>query len=265
LKFKDWHHWLSDLFILAGFSLLLFVCLFWVRTALAAQQIEAQPYLISTLELDVPLPTPTATPFAIPTATPMQAINSTDVADSDAISSAPELEQSDDNTARKPTAGRITWIDIPRLDVKRAVVPLKLINNGKQVDWNTDALFATRNRPDLVGHLVTSVNPGDGGNIVLAGHNYNNGGAYWNGVFVNLKKLKPGDTITVSTENGEQYSYLVQKVKQVPWTKLTKNELEKHQKYFWPTPHEQLTLITCGGTNLWSWSARVYVVAFPSN
>lgn len=307
----DWRRWLSDLFILGGFALLVFVVLFWVKSTLAAQQVEARPYLVSTLSRDFPLPTPTTVPTSLPTPTPMEASPPTEIPSPMPTDASPQtqvvgglaptvtvLEVASDSLPNPeptpegslassevqasepltttvdtqptveiptpaPSAGPVVRIVIPRLKVNRVVVPLGLITRGRSVDWNTDALFATRNRKDLVGHLVTSVNPGDGGNIVLAGHNYNNGGNYWNGVFVNLKKLKPGDLIKLYTQNGGEFSYSVQRVKQVPWTQKTGSELEKHQNYIWPKPHEQLTLVTCGGANLWTWSARVYVVALP--
>ena len=97
---------------------------------------------------------------------------------------------------------------IPRLDIDRAVVP---------IGWNTEKLFASQNRPDLVGHLKTSVNPGNGSNVVLVGHNYNNSGHNWTGVFHELKNLKPGDKIKVYTQNGGKFIYKVKKVKQIPW------------------------------------------------
>jgi LPXTG-site transpeptidase (sortase) family protein len=143
------------------------------------------------------------------------------------------------------------------------VVTIDLRQSGQgQLEWNTDSLFANANRSDLVGQLATSVNPGDGGNIILVGHNYNNGWN-WAGVFVNLDNLAPGDKIVLHTESGGAFDYQVQKVKKVPWQQQNAAELEKHEKYIWPTEREQLTLVTCGGSYLTSWSARIYVVAVP--
>jgi len=71
---------------------------------------------------------------------------------------------------------------IPSIRVDRAVVPIGLRKDSSgQLQWNTDKLFATNNRLDLVGQVAVSVNPGDGGNVVLMGHNYNNSGAAWSG------------------------------------------------------------------------------------
>ena len=97
---------------------------------------------------------------------------------------------------------------IPRLGVDRAVVPLGFTKSSEGgVDWNTDKLFATANRKDLIGQTITSVNPGEGGNIVLMGHNYDNGYYAWEDAFVNIKSLTPGDQIIAYTEGGGEYHY----------------------------------------------------------
>jgi LPXTG-site transpeptidase (sortase) family protein len=111
-----------------------------------------------------------------------------------------------------------------------------------------------------VGQTLTSLDPGQGGNIVLVGHNYNMGWYAWEGVFVNLKKLKPGATIILHTKNGGVYQYTVTKVVQVPYVARTAAELNQHLRYLGPTSDERVTLVTCGGA-FGSWSARIYVVA----
>jgi LPXTG-site transpeptidase (sortase) family protein len=163
-------------------------------------------------------------------------------------------------------SGPIVRLVIPSLNIDRAVIEVGLKKtNGNQLTWNTDMLFSTNNRSDLVGQASTSVNPGDGGNIILIGHNYNNGWYSPEGVFVNIHQLKQGSKILVYTRDGGEYQYEVKLVKQVPWREQNGNELEKHHKYLWPTENEQLTLVTCGGANFGIWSARVYVVAIPKN
>jgi len=141
------------------------------------------------------------------------------------------------------------------------VVPLKQYRDKSgQIQYDTDSLFATSNRLDLVGQVITSTNPGDGSNIVLVGHNYNRGWYAWEGVFVNLKKLKPGDKIVLHAKDGSKHQYNVTKVLQVPWTYKTAAELEKHLKYLGPKSEERVTLVTCGGA-FGVWSARIYVIA----
>jgi hypothetical protein len=163
-----------------------------------------------------------------------------------------------------PASNPIVYIEIPALQIKRAVVPVGLrADNSGAMSWDTDAIFATNNRPDLVGHLVGSAYPGQGGNVILIGHNYNQVDYGWEGVFVNIKTLQAGDRILIRGEDGREYSYLVELVKQVPWRTGSANELEKHFKYLGPVKSERLTLVTCGGANIWPFPARVYVVAVP--
>jgi hypothetical protein len=163
------------------------------------------------------------------------------------------------------STGRVVRLVIPRLGVDRAVVLLGFTTSSQgTADWNTDKLFATANRKDLIGQTITSVNPGEGGNIVLMGHNYDNGYYAWEDAFVNIKSLTPGDQIIVYTEGGGEYHYSVQLVKKVPWREENAAEAAKHYKYLGPTPSEQLTLVTCGGANVWPWQARLYVVAVPA-
>ena len=163
-----------------------------------------------------------------------------------------------------PQTQPVVRIEIPALNVQRAVVPVGLkADRTGQLEWDTDQLFATRNREDLVGQLIASLNPGQGGNIILIGHNYDQGIFAWNGVFVNLKTLQGGDKIIVSTADGGRWVYIVQLVKKVPWNKKNAEELEKHMKFLGPSESERLTLVTCGGANIYPWPARIYVVAVP--
>ncbi len=165
-------------------------------------------------------------------------------------------------TMASPRSAPPVRLQIPRLGIDRAVVQLnyKAAANG-DLTWDTDSLFATASRPDLVGHLIGSANPGAGGNVVLSGHNYNRGRANWRGVFVDLARLQIGDPITVTVAGGKQFAYRVQQVTSVPWRTQSDAEWQQHQVFLGSTDHEQLTLVTCGGANLWPFPARVYVVA----
>jgi hypothetical protein len=166
--------------------------------------------------------------------------------------------------ATLPPSNPIVHLAIPALKVKRAVVPVGLRPDGKGgLAWDTEAIFATNNRPDLVGHLIGSAYPGQGGNIILIGHNYNQVDYGWEGVFVNIKNLKAGDRIVIRGQDGSEYAYVVQLVKQVSWRSKNAKELEKHFKFLGPSTSERLTLVTCGGANIWPFPARVYVVAVP--
>jgi LPXTG-site transpeptidase (sortase) family protein len=159
----------------------------------------------------------------------------------------------------------VVRLKIPKIKVDRAVVDIGLVpgkNGGMQ--WDSDSLFATSNRQDLVGHLDGSALPGESSNIVLVGHNYDWGIFQWNGVFYNIKQLKPGDKIILFSQAGQRRVYRVDKVKEIPFNNNGNNEeLFKHFKHMGPTESERLTLVTCGGANLWKWNKRVYVIAYP--
>jgi len=161
----------------------------------------------------------------------------------------------------------VVRIKIPNIDVDRAVVDIGMVpgkNGGMQ--WDSDSLFATSSRQDLVGHLDASALPGESSNIVLVGHNYDWGIFQWNGVFYNLKRLKPGDKIFLFSQGGQRRVYRVEKVKEIPFNNNgNEEELFKHFKHMGPTESERLTLVTCGGANLWKWNKRVYVIAYPQS
>ncbi len=106
------------------------------------------------------------------------------------------------------------------------------------------------------GHNYNSANPGEGGNIVLAGHNN------WRGeVFRYLEFLKPGDTIQLWTLSGKEYDYRVTDIQKLLDTGVSMAQHIKNAQVMNPTDHEQLTLITC-----WpyvTYTHRLIVTALP--
>jgi LPXTG-site transpeptidase (sortase) family protein len=271
---KDWRAWLSEILILLGLAAMIGAALFWVKTALAAEYIKNRTYLMSNVDHRLPLPNEihalrSTEVLHPPKGNPAKFSAKAEVNEEKTLifpillssfggNAEFQSQEADATPIEIPkqlaSTGPIVRLVIPRLDIDSAVIP---------IGWNTEKLFASQNRTDLVGHLKTSVNPGSGSNVVLVGHNYNNTGHNWTGVFHDLKDLKPGDKIKVYTQNGGKHIYKVKKVKQLPWNGNKGLELDKHLGYLWPKPHEQLTLITCGGDFLRTWSARVYVVALP--
>jgi hypothetical protein len=357
-----WARRISDLFLLIGVLILVGIALFWVQSALAAQQIVDRRFLIAAVSPPVPLPSLPVTPTVesssalttpVPTPEPALVVSPTLPAENQAVATAQVTAQpvqpdgsggaggtgganntggagntsggadasdgvnpvgaGDNNGSNPPLlslvlpliqnspieadgagsssgpvstepppavppgepqpepapaaaqdAGPIVRLVIPTLNIDRAVISVGMHpDSSGTLQWDTDPLFATANRLDLVGHLATSYNPGQGNNIILIGHNYDNGWFIWEGVFVNLKNLQPGDKIIVYTEGGGEYHYVVQMLKKVPWRDKSQDELDKHEKFLGPTASEQLTLVTCGGANVWPWPARQYVVAVP--
>jgi len=106
------------------------------------------------------------------------------------------------------------------------------------------------------GHNYNSANPGEGGNIVLAGHNN------WRGeVFRYLEFLKPGNEIDVWTLEGKEYKYKVDNIEKLKEAGATMAERLAHGQVMDPTPFEQLTLITCWPYT--TYTHRLIVTAKP--
>ena len=243
-----WRRLLSDLLLITGAFLLLWVALVSVRPVLASRELHDETYLVSSVDVNLPLPA-------------MPPIPNPETGTFDVFVPL-TYKQDPPAPTPVPSAGPVVRVVIPSVNIDRAVVRVEqYVDSSGQMQWNTDSLFATNNRLDLVGQLATSVNPGDGSNIVLIGHNYNLGWNAWGAVFLNLKKMQPGDQILLYTENGGQYSYVVEEVMEVPWVYMDTSELERHRSLLWPTPDERVTLVTCGGANIGIWSARIYIVA----
>jgi LPXTG-site transpeptidase (sortase) family protein len=215
---------------------------------LTRQVVEVDPFELQPPPTETPTPTPAPTETPTPTVTPTPLPTATPAPTEQLPPEPVEPSQP------------IVRLKIPRLSVERAVVEIGV---HPEKGWDTDALFATKNRPDLIGHLQGSALPGEDSNIVLAGHNYDWGIFQWNGVFYNLKQMRPGDKIAAFTQGGEKHIYIVEKVKEIPFTGGNDDELFKHAKHLGPTETERLTLVTCSGANLLNWNKRVYVIAFP--
>lgn len=276
-----WRYWLSEALVKGGVLILLSGALLWVRSNLAAYQMSHHLYLeghlsaglivpdLSRLEAllltaQAPLPTPSAVTPTPPIGDEADSPTPEENGTSPAPSLQPPEETPPPKPQRPPPSSPVVRIVIPALGISRAVVPVGFRSDGRgRLEWDADALFATGNRPDLVGQPIGSPNPGQGGNIILIGHNYNRVDLGWEGVFVNLKRLRKGDLIILHTEDGRKFTYEVQQVKQVAWRSQSAAELEKHFRFLGPAVSERLTLVTCGGANIWPFPARVYVVALP--
>jgi hypothetical protein len=230
---------LSNLLIALGGLLILLIGAIWLRSRLAVEQPTDPRYLTSRVRVGAPLPNAADVPVA-------------PVSQSETESPAAETRTID-------TGSPVIRVVIPHIAVDQSVIPVGLRRDAKSgIVWDSDVLFSTDNRRDLVGQLIISVNPGEGGNIILIGHNYNGELYNWEGVFLHLGDLQPGNQIVLYTRDGGKYVYAVQKLEKVP-----SNALTTHEKNLWPTPFEQLTLVTCGGPNYGRWSIRVYAFAYP--
>ncbi len=109
-----------------------------------------------------------------------------------------------------------------------------------------------------VGHHHGSANPGDGENVVLAGHV----GGYGM-VFRDLYYVQPGDWIIVYS-GDQQYLYVVQERLVLDEENVPEAQRIANAQYIQPTGQEMLTLVTCWpleGANIFS--QRIIVRALP--
>lgn len=85
--------------------------------------------------------------------------------------------------------------------------------------------------PTHATHLASSSDPGQKGNIVIYGHNKDS-------IFGQLRDVKIGDRIVVTTQNGLAHFYSIRMIKTVSPSEIQVVE---------PTDTETLTVYTCTG------------------
>lgn len=119
-----------------------------------------------------------------------------------------------------------------------------------------DGVMAVPDDPWHVGWYSQLGFPGDGGNVVMAGHK-----DWWDigpVVFWDLGLLQPGDTIVVLSHGGDELRYAVESVDQL-------SSMTPPAEYTANTGSELLTLITCSGTfDGAEYDARLIVRARPA-
>ncbi|MGG1639969.1 class F sortase [Paenibacillus sp. NRS-1782] len=130
----------------------------------------------------------------------------------------------------KPFQGSIPRkIDIPAVRIHSIIEPVTYLKNGQMgVPDNTDR----------VGYLSTGILPGAAGNAIMDGHVDTYTGP---AVFYPLKKLKRGDFVYVTGDEGCKLQFVVEEVKFY----LTSEA--PIQTIFGPTEEHRLNLITCAG------------------
>jgi LPXTG-site transpeptidase (sortase) family protein len=94
--------------------------------------------------------------------------------------------------------------------------------------------------------------------MVLAGHNYGYG---YNGVFVRLGSMRPGQKVYVVNSVGQTFTYKVTQVKRLKWRSKGFSELSQHLAFLSPNGPERVTLVSCGGADIEPFPERIYVVA----
>jgi sortase A len=228
--------------------------------AASTQEPDTNPADVDIADPPTPLP-PTATPIP-PTDTPVPVPPT-------AVAAAPEPTQP---PAPKATATpkKATQPAVPVLPngvkygERKPNLPNRIVRIQSpdiKLDTGVYEVYATKKGEWEVadyagGHHYNSKNPGEGGNIVLSGHNN------WRGeVFRYLEHLQPGHTINVWTLDGKQYTYSVEEVNKVPEKGVSYAQRLENGKVMQQTEEEQLTLITC-----WPYTTfthRIIVVAKP--
>jgi LPXTG-site transpeptidase (sortase) family protein len=175
-----------------------------------------------------PLPEPTLTPTAIPTGGPSvagerDALRLQEIADRGAMVPAIPPTPTPPATATPVPISPPLRIVAPSIGLDSKVVESPIVNG----EWQVPKFVA--------GHLQGTANPGQDSNVALAGHieSISSGN-----VFANIGNLKKGDVIRLYTKTTV-VMYTVSRVEVVKNTDLSVVQ---------PTPHEQVTLITCTGT-----------------
>ncbi len=146
---------------------------------------------------------------------------------------------------------RLTRITIPTLDLDSPVVAVA----WHVEEWGGQQVAVWDVAKYAVGHHHGSGNPGEGTNIVLAGHS---GG--FGAVFRRLIELQPGDEVTLYTED-RQYLYVVEEALLLQEVNVPMEERLRNARYMAPTEEERVTLITCWPVPIYD--KRVIVLARP--
>jgi sortase A len=212
---------LGNLFMMIGIVLLLYVGGVYA-------QADYERYAARG-DTDVPAPVAVSSPTeeepAPFTAPVLSTISSTDG----------QLAGTVPDSTRAAHKATITRVAIPSIGVDSKVV---------EVGWDVEQQGAQQVAiwqvaKYAVGQHRGSANPGEGGNVVLAGHV----GGYGK-VFKDLFYVKPGDQITLYS-NGQQYLYTVQERLLVTEEGVSTDQHIANAQLIAPTDHEVVTLVTC--------------------
>jgi len=162
---------------------------------------------------------------------------------------APAAARVDANHTLRPLPDRLVMtkldMDIPVEEIGWSMRPG---TNGSVYNQWDEADYAA-------GWHKNSATPGEGGNVVLSGHN-NIMGA----VFRELDQLSRGDIATLYVD-GVPHEYAVQRVLIVPETTATAEQRKENAKWIQATDSEQLTLVSCWPRD--NNTHRIIVIATP--
>jgi LPXTG-site transpeptidase (sortase) family protein len=185
-------------------------------------------------DTDLPPPAPVAAPGArdaepAPFVAPLPFVAPRlNTAEGQLISDVPDI-------VRSSVPSQISRIIIPSIGVDSKVVEVGwevTEQNGQQVAVWQVAEYA-------VGHHRGSANPGEGSNIVLAGHV----GGYGK-VFKDLINVREGEQIILFA-GGQQHLYVVREQAIVHEEGVSPEQQAMNALYIAPTSEEMVTLVTC--------------------
>jgi len=233
---------LGNLFMLIGIVLLVYVGGIYV-------QADYDRYAARG-DTDLPAPVAVSAPAEdepAPFTAPVLNTGSGSTSEGQVVGAVPDSAQ----LAKKPS---VTRVAIPSIGVDSKVVEV-----GWDVEQQGDQQVAIwQVAKYAVGQHRGSANPGEGGNVVLAGHV----GGYGK-VFKDLFYVKPGDQITLYS-NGQQYLYTVQQRLLVTEEGVSAEQHAANAQLIAPTEHELVTLVTCWPmTGPDKFTQRVVVQAVP--
>ncbi len=136
------------------------------------------------------------------------------------------------------------YLTVNKLGIRQARILTMGVNSKGELD-------TPRNIYD-VGWYEASGKPGQGGTLIIDGHN---GGPHVHGVFKDLPSLGPGDIITVERGDGVIYNYKVVESKAVLLSEANAYMATAARS---PEPgKESVTLISCTGE--WSEQQGTYL------
>ena len=227
--------WIGPLMLVAGVAVLLIA---------ATQRGGSQP-VVATPSSPAAAVTTAAPPVTVPAWTPEP------VTDNDVGAAPLSLAKQETGPVKQPGSPPI-HLAIPSIGLDQPVVEVSAqveTVGGQQVLVWAVADYA-------VGHNDTSDDPGQGGNIVLTGHDD------WHGeVFRDLHTIQEGAEITVTTEDGAIHHYAVDQILYRKEVGVPLSERLKTGELIGPTADERLTLVTC-----WPYGVddhRLIVIARP--
>jgi LPXTG-site transpeptidase (sortase) family protein len=259
---------------LIGAALLLGGC---GGSAEAAEAVEAAPA--------APAPVAQAVPVVQPANLPASNVESTDSEGPEtARTESADTEGADTESAASESAdtgdsGADVSVTGPRPDLPRKapvfhqsgakrILPSRLVIPAISVDtpvvelgWNTTktasgSIFSEWDVAEYAaGWHKNSAVPGEGGNVVMSGHNNILGS-----VFRELDQLKRGDTLEVFL-GGEEHVYTVEEVLILPEKHASNKQRKANVQYIQETADDRLTLVSCWPRD--DNTHRIVVVAKP--